>query len=39
MHLFLEPDFYILFPLEETYMKAFAGFPRRWREVLTAPAN
>jgi Protein of unknown function (DUF4058) len=39
MSLFLESDFYIPVPLEATYIAAFAGFPRKWREVLTAPAN
>lgn len=39
MSLFLEADFYIPVPLEETYSAAFAGFPRRWRDVLTAPAS
>ncbi len=38
MPLILEPDLYIFAPLEETYMLAFEKFPRRWREVLTAPA-
>jgi hypothetical protein len=39
MPLILEPDLYVYVPLEETYLLAFEKFPRRWREVLTAPAN
>ncbi|MBO0699258.1 MAG: DUF4058 family protein [Zavarzinella sp.] len=34
--LILESDLYVPVPLEGTYMAAFAGFPRRWRDVLTA---
>jgi hypothetical protein len=36
MPLFLEPDLYVLVPLEETYVTAFEAVPRRWRDVLTA---
>lgn len=36
MPLFLEPDRYVPAPLEEIYMAAFTGFPRRWRDVLAA---
>lgn len=34
MPLFLTPDRYIPVPLEETYLAAFHGVPRRWRVVL-----
>ena len=34
MPLFLDPAWYINVPIEETYMKAFAEFPDRWRRVL-----
>jgi Protein of unknown function (DUF4058) len=39
MPLFLAPDFYVPVPLESTYMAAFEGFPRRWRDVLTLDAG
>jgi len=39
MPLVLESDLYVWAPLEETYMSSFEKFPRRWREVVTAPAN
>jgi Protein of unknown function (DUF4058) len=39
MPLFLEPDFYIAAPLDETYTAAFKGVPRPWSEILTAPAT
>ena len=32
MPLFLEPDRYILTPLEATYADAFAAVPKRWRD-------
>jgi hypothetical protein len=34
MPLFLEPDRYILTPLEPTYLDAFAAVPKRWRDEL-----
>jgi len=34
MPLFLEPDRYVLVPLEATYLDAFAAVPKRWRDVL-----
>jgi len=34
MPLFLTPDRYIPVPLEETYLAAYHGVPRRWRVVL-----
>jgi hypothetical protein len=34
MPLFLEPDRYILTPLEPTYADAFAAVPKRWRDEL-----
>jgi hypothetical protein len=34
MPLFLEPDLYINVPLEDTYMAAYRGVPRRWKRVL-----
>lgn len=34
MPLFLEPEIYINVPLEETYMAAYRGVPRRWKRVL-----
>jgi hypothetical protein len=39
MPLFLEPDLYVNVPLERTYQQAYRGVPRRWREVLEAPAS
>lgn len=36
MPLFLRPERYVPVPLEESYMAAFQGVPRRWREVLSA---
>lgn len=36
MPLFLEPERYIEVPLEETYMAAYRGVPRRWKAVLEA---
>lgn len=38
MPLFLEPEIYVNVPLEETYMRAFQGLPRKYRELLDAPA-
>jgi hypothetical protein len=37
MPLFLEPEVYVLVPLEATYQAAFAAVPRRWREELEPP--
>jgi hypothetical protein len=34
MSLFLEPENYILVPLEATYQASFASIPLRWRRVL-----
>jgi hypothetical protein len=34
MPVFLEPDIYVLVPLESTYQAAFDAVPRRWREEL-----
>jgi uncharacterized protein DUF4058 len=34
MPLYLEPDLYVLVPLEETYQTAFSAMPHRWRRVL-----
>jgi hypothetical protein len=34
MPLFLEPGAHVLVPLEDTYSRAFAALPRRWRVVL-----
>lgn len=34
MPLFLTPQHYINLPLEETYLAAWRGVPRRWKEVL-----
>jgi hypothetical protein len=34
MPLFLTPDRYVPVPLEETYMAAYQGVPRRWQSVL-----
>ncbi len=38
MPLFLTPDRYINVPLEETYLAAYRGVPRKWKAVLDAPA-
>jgi hypothetical protein len=37
MPLFLTPDEYVNVPLEATYLAAYRGVARRWREVLDAP--
>ena len=37
MPLFLTPSTYVTVPLEETYLAAYCGVPRRWREVLAPP--
>ena len=37
MPLFLEPERYVLVPLEATYQAAFAAVPRRWRDELEVP--
>jgi hypothetical protein len=34
MPLFLEPDIYINAPLEATYLAAYRGVPKRWKQVL-----
>jgi hypothetical protein len=34
MPLFLEPEIYVNVPLEATYLAAFRGVPRRWKQVL-----
>ena len=38
MPIFLTPETYVNAPLEETYRAAYRGVPRRWRDVLDAPA-
>ena len=38
MPLFLTPEIYIDVPLEATYQAAYRGVPRKWRNVLEAPA-
>jgi hypothetical protein len=38
MPLFLKPGWYVSAPLEESYMAAYQKLPRRWRDVLNAPA-
>jgi hypothetical protein len=35
--LFLTPEMYVNVPLEATYLAAYRGVPRRWRDVLEAP--
>ncbi len=37
MPLFLTRDHYINVPLESTYLKAWAGVPQRWRQVIEPP--
>jgi hypothetical protein len=37
MPLFLEPELYVLVPLEATYQAAWKAVPRRWRDVLEPP--
>ncbi len=39
MPLFLAPEQYVSVPLEATYLAAYRGVPRRFREVLDAPAG
>jgi hypothetical protein len=39
MPLFLEPERYVLTPLEPTYRDAFAAVPQRWRDVLDASGS
>jgi hypothetical protein len=36
MPLFLTPEMYVNVPLEETYLAAYRGVPRRWKRVLDA---
>jgi hypothetical protein len=37
MALFLDPESYVLVPLETTYLAAYRVVPRRWRAVLEGP--
>lgn len=39
MPLFLTPELYVNVPLEETYMAAYRGVPRRWKQVLERPES
>jgi hypothetical protein len=39
MPLFLDPEWYVNVPLEDTYRAAYRGVPRKWREVLERPAS
>ena len=39
MPLFLDPEWYIDVPLEETYMAAWRGVPERWRRVIESTAD
>ncbi|MBY0527715.1 MAG: DUF4058 family protein [Gemmataceae bacterium] len=39
MPLFLEPEVYVDVPLESTYLAAWHGVPRRWRQVLAPEAS
>jgi len=34
MPLFLDPGHYVNVPLEQTYMAAYEGVPRRWKQVI-----
>ncbi|MGL6072793.1 MAG: DUF4058 family protein [Fimbriiglobus sp.] len=34
MPLFLEPEMYVNIPLEATYLAAYRGVPRKWKDVL-----
>ena len=34
MPLFLDPGWYVNVPLEETYSRAYADFPERWKRVV-----
>lgn len=34
MPLFLDPDWYVNVPLDGTYLAAYRGVPRRWRDVI-----
>lgn len=36
MPLFLTPDMYVNVPLESTYMAAYRGVPKRWKNVIEA---
>jgi hypothetical protein len=36
MPLFLEPELYVIVPLEGTYQTAYGGVPSRWQEVLNS---
>lgn len=38
MPLYLEPGAYVLVPTQDTYDRAFAALPRRWRQVLEKAA-
>ena len=39
MPLFLEQDWYVTVPLEQTYSEAYAGVPSRWRKVIEDSAD
>jgi hypothetical protein len=39
MPLFLEPERYVMVPLEETYTTAYTAMPARWRRVLESPSR
>jgi hypothetical protein len=39
MPLFLDPETYVNVPLEQTYRAAYRGVPRKWKDVLEAPAG
>ena len=39
MPLFLTPNHYVNVPLAATYLAAWRGVPRRWKEVLEGPAS
>jgi hypothetical protein len=39
MALFLTPERYVNVPLEETYLAAFRGVPRKWKAVLESPGR
>lgn len=37
--LFLTPELYVNVPLEATYIAAYRGVPRRWKQVLERPSS
>jgi hypothetical protein len=39
MPLFLEEDWYVNVPLEQTYREAYSGVPERWRRVLESAVD